>query len=139
MKALLLCLCIAVAQAAPEADPLEARTQALAAQLRCLVCQNQTIADSHAPLAVDLKNQVREQLGAGKSETEVIDYMTARYGDFVLYKPPVKASTALLWAGPLLLVVAALGGLVWALRRRAAQPDEAFDALEPEAGAAEED
>lgn len=96
-------------QALPTAaDPvLEARVNALAAELRCLVCQNQSLADSHAALAVDLKNQVREQMRAGRSEREIVDYMTARYGDFILYRPPFKATTWLLWVGPLLLV---LGG-----------------------------
>ena len=93
------------------ADPaLEKRTLAVAAELRCLVCQNQTIADSNADLAVDLRNQVREMLRKGQSEKEIIDYMTARYGDFVLYRPPVKDTTLLLWAGPVLL--AALGAAV---------------------------
>jgi cytochrome c-type biogenesis protein CcmH len=103
------CSLAAAGEAQPVAsDPaLEARVEQLATQLRCLVCQNQTIADSHAELAVDLKNQVREQLAAGRSEAEVIAYMTQRYGDFVLYNPPFKGSTALLWAGPALL--AALG------------------------------
>ena len=88
------------------ADPaLEARVNALSAELRCLVCQNQTIADSHADLAVDLKNQVREQLKAGRSEQQVIEYMTQRYGDFVLYRPPFKATTLLLWLGPALLLL----------------------------------
>ena len=123
---LLILLFAAQVQAQPS-DPLEARTQLLAAQLRCLVCQNQTIADSNAPLAVDLKNQVRSQLAGGKSEAEVIDYMTARYGDFVLYKPPVKGSTLLLWGGPALLLLGALGGLALALRRRARSPDAAFE------------
>ena len=112
------------AEAQPTAaDPaLELRVNRLAAELRCLVCQNQSLADSHAPLAVDLKNQVRDQLRAGRDEQDVIDYMTARYGDFVLYRPPVKATTALLWAGPALLMAAAVGGLAWVLRhqRRAA-------------------
>ncbi len=95
------------------ADPaLERRVNALSAELRCLVCQNQSLADSHAPLAIDLKNQVREQLQAGRSEREVIDYMTQRYGDFVLYRPPFKASTLLLWAGPALLLLIG-GGLFW--------------------------
>ena len=88
------------------ADPaLEARVNALSAELRCLVCQNQTIADSHADLAVDLKNQVREQLVAGRSEAQIIEYMTQRYGDFVLYRPPFKATTLLLWGGPALLML----------------------------------
>ncbi len=95
------------------ADPaLEARVNLVSSELRCLVCQNQTIADSHADLAVDLKNQVREQLKAGRTERQVIDYMTERYGDFVLYRPPFKATTVLLWAGPALLVLIG-GGLFW--------------------------
>lgn len=121
----------ASAPAAP-ADALEARTQQLATQLRCLVCQNQTIADSHAPLALDLKQQVRSQLEQGRNEAEIIQYMTDRYGDFVLYNPPLKSSTALLWAAPALLMAAALGGLALALRRRARQPDAAFEP-DPEA------
>lgn len=102
-------------------DPaLDKRVQAIAAELRCLVCQNQTIADSHAELAQDLRRQVREMLQQGKSEREILDYMTARYGDFVLYRPPWKASTLLLWLGPVLLL---LGG-GWGLWRglRAARP-----------------
>ncbi|MCA0240401.1 MAG: cytochrome c-type biogenesis protein CcmH [Proteobacteria bacterium] len=105
----------AAAADAPDvaADPaLEARVNALTAELRCLVCQNQSIADSHADLAVDLKNQVREQLKSGRSEREIIDYMTQRYGDFVLYRPPFKATTLLLWLGPALLLL--IGGwLYW--------------------------
>ena len=94
------------AEAQPAAaDPaLEARVMAVAAELRCLVCQNQTIADSNADLAVDLRRQVREMLSQGKSEREVIEYMTARYGDFVRYRPPIKSSTALLWFGPAALL-----------------------------------
>jgi cytochrome c-type biogenesis protein CcmH len=76
----------------------------LSPELRCLVCQNQTLADSNAPLAVDLRNQVREQLKSGKSERDVVDFLVARYGDFVLYRPPLKASTVLLWTGPFLLL-----------------------------------
>ena len=91
----------------------EARYQALIAELRCLVCQNQTIAESNAPLAVDLRNQVKTKIVAGRSQAEIVGYLTERYGDFVLYRPPFKASTALLWLGPFLLL---LGGLVWALR-----------------------
>jgi cytochrome c-type biogenesis protein CcmH len=95
------------------AENLDKRTAALADELRCLVCQNQTLADSNAPLAVDLRNQIREQLAKGASEREVRDFMVARYGDFVLYKPPFKASTAALWVGPFLL----LGIGIWVLRR----------------------
>jgi len=96
---------------------LEKRVTGLAHELRCLVCQNQTIADSNAPLAVDLRKQIREQLAAGRSEQDVIDFMVARYGDFVLYKPPFKASTLALWLGPFVLL--ALG--VWALLRQIAR------------------
>ena len=103
-------------------DPqLEADVQELSHKLRCLVCQNQSIAESNAPLAVDLRNQVREQLAAGKSKDDVIDYLVARYGDFVLYQPPLKASTLLLWGGPAALLLAGAGGLILRLRRRAAE------------------
>lgn len=109
-------------------DPaLDKRVQAIAAELRCLVCQNQTIADSHAELAQDLRRQVREMLQQGKSEREILDYMTARYGDFVLYRPPVKSSTALLWYGPAALLVGGLGTLAWVLRRRARLGAEQFE------------
>lgn len=107
-------------EAAPAAaDPaLEARVNALATELRCLVCQNQTLADSHAPLAVDLRNQIREKMQQGASERDVIDYMVARYGDFVLYRPPFKATTVLLWAGPLLLLIAGVAILYRRVARR---------------------
>lgn len=104
---------------AAEDPALERRVQALSEELRCLVCQNQTIADSSADLAVDLKNQVREKLKQGASEKDVIAFMTERYGDFVLYRPPVKATTLLLWFGPALLLVAGLVALFLRLRRRA--------------------
>jgi cytochrome c-type biogenesis protein CcmH len=100
-------------------DPvLEARVMRLSEELRCLVCQNQTIADSHAGLAIDLKNQIREQLRAGRTDAEVLAYMVERYGDFVLYRPPVKATTAALWYGPFALL--AFGGavVVTVVRRR---------------------
>jgi cytochrome c-type biogenesis protein CcmH len=106
--------------AAPAApDPaIEHRVMALSAELRCLVCQNQTIADSNAELAADLRNQVREKVREGQSDAEIIDFMVARYGDFVLYRPPLKATTLLLWLGPLLLVAAGLAILF----RRLARP-----------------
>ena len=101
------------------ADPaLEARVMQVAAELRCLVCQNQTIADSNAELAVDLRNQVREQMRQGRSDDAIRSYMVERYGDFILYRPPVKASTALLWFGPLVLVVGGIGGLMLYVRQR---------------------
>jgi len=90
-------------------DPVAAaRAVSLSAELRCLVCQNQTIADSNADLAVDLRNQIHEQIAAGKSDREIVDFMVQRYGDFVLYRPPLKGTTLLLWGGPLLLF--AIGG-----------------------------
>jgi cytochrome c-type biogenesis protein CcmH len=89
------------------ADPVVARREVeLASQLRCLVCQNQSIAESNAALAADLRKQLRQQIAAGKSDAEIVEYMTSRYGDFVLYKPPFKATTFLLWLGPVLLLVA---------------------------------
>jgi len=100
-------------------DPaVEARMMGLASELRCLVCQNQTLADSHADLAQDLRQEIRELIASGMTDDQVRDYLVERYGDFVLYRPPWKATTALLWAGPLLLVVA--GGVVlgFSLRRR---------------------
>jgi cytochrome c-type biogenesis protein CcmH len=100
-------------------DPaLEKHVQKLTSELRCLVCQNQTIADSHADLAIDLKNQVREKLAQGMSDQQVIDYMVARYGDFVLYRPPVKSTTWLLWFGPFLLLALGLVVLAWRIKSR---------------------
>ena len=107
-----------------EDSSVEKRTAALAQELRCLVCQNQTLADSNAPLAVDLRNQIREQLAAGKSEGEVKDYMVARYGDFVLYRPPFNAATAPLWAGPFLLLLGGFFLLFRRLRRKPEAPPE---------------
>jgi cytochrome c-type biogenesis protein CcmH len=113
--------CLAVAEEArPLADnpQIEARLKTLAVELRCLVCQNQTLADSHAPLAEDLRREVREMIAKGMSDREIIDFLVQRYGDFVLYRPPWKASTTLLWLGPFLLLIAGATGLVFALRRR---------------------
>jgi cytochrome c-type biogenesis protein CcmH len=116
-------------EAAPATDDpvLEARVMKVSSELRCLVCQNETIAASHADLAVDLRNQVREMLRAGKSEKEVFDYMTARYGDFVLYRPPVKGITALLWFGPPVLLGGGLLALWLMLRRRSRLAADQFD------------
>jgi cytochrome c-type biogenesis protein CcmH len=101
---------------------LERRVTNLAHELRCLVCQNQTLADSNAPLAVDLRNQIREQLKAGRSEREITDFMVQRYGDFVLYRPPFKASTVALWTGPFLLL--GLGAWLFYRRLRTRKPPE---------------
>ena len=116
----------AAREASPATDDpvLEKRVVKLTSDLRCLVCQNQSLADSHADLAIDLKNQVRSQMQAGKSDAEIRDYMVARYGDFVLYDPPFKASTLLLWAGPFALLLTGLLGLAAYLRsRRRRLPD----------------
>ena len=121
---LVIILLIPSLAAAEEARPLadnpqvEARLKTLAVELRCMVCQNQTLADSHAPLAEDLRREVREMIAKGMSDREIIDFLVQRYGDFVLYRPPWKASTTLLWLGPFLLLIAGATGLVFALRRR---------------------
>ena len=113
-----------VLSSAEEALPLqadvvvEAQVQRLSEELRCLVCQNQTIADSHAELAQDLKQEIREMAAKGMSDQAIIDYLVARYGDFVRYRPPLKASTLLLWLGPFALMLAGAIGLVVMLRRR---------------------
>jgi cytochrome c-type biogenesis protein CcmH len=110
------------------ADPaLEARMLKIAAELRCLVCQNQTIADSPAGLSDDLRRDIREQLQRGASDEQVVQYMTERYGDFIRYRPAVKGSTVALWAGPLVLLVGGVGVLVFALRRRAKLAPERFE------------
>ena len=108
-------------------DPVaEARMMGIAAELRCLVCQNQTIADSHADLAVDLRQEMREMIARGDSDARIRDFMTARYGDFVLYRPPLKPATAILWFGPGVLLVVALALLARALRRRTRMDADAF-------------
>ena len=109
---------ITAAATPPKDAQFEQRVNAIAAELRCLVCQNQTLADSNADLAVDLKNQIREQLREGASEADILAYMAARYGDFVLYRPPVKLTTVLLWAGPFVLMILGLVLLVRRLRER---------------------
>ena len=126
--ALVLCTGFAAqAKVAPNrsADPaLEARMMVIAEELRCLVCQNETIAASHADLAIDLKNQIRIKLNEGQSQKQILDFMVQRYGDFVLYRPPLKTSTVLLWVGPFALLGIAVMMLVVNVRRRrlAAQP-----------------
>jgi cytochrome c-type biogenesis protein CcmH len=121
-------LLLALAGAAPAAavepdevlsDPaLEARARALSRELRCMVCQNQSIDDSDAPLARDLRLLVRERLQAGDSDKGVLDFLVARYGEFVLLKPRLAWHTAALWAAPLALLLAGIGAIVLALRRR---------------------
>ncbi len=98
----------------------EARARAISRQLRCLVCQNQSIDDSNAPLAADLRRIVRERITAGDNDSQIIAFVTARYGDFVLLKPPFKAATYLLWFGPPVVLLFALGFIVVRTRRRAA-------------------
>ncbi|MES1987519.1 MAG: cytochrome c-type biogenesis protein, partial [Pseudomonadota bacterium] len=97
---------------------VEVQVQRLSSQLRCLVCQNQTLADSHAELAQDLVQEIREMAAKGMSDQEIIDYLVARYGDFVRYRPPLKASTVLLWLGPFALLLIGGFGLFLQLRRR---------------------
>ncbi len=101
------------------ADPvLEKRMIVLAEKLRCLVCQNESLASSHAELAEDLRREVREQMQKGKNDQEIIDYLVARYGDFVLYEPPMKSYTLLLWFGPFALLLIGAAVLVFQVRKR---------------------
>ncbi|MGN6262200.1 MAG: cytochrome c-type biogenesis protein [Ralstonia sp.] len=112
------------ARAAAADVDLDTRVHALSEQLRCLVCQNQTLADSNANLAVDLRRQIREQLRAGATEAAVKDYLVQRYGDFVLYRPPVKPLTYLLWFGPALLLMAVVFGIVSSRKQQKVPPAE---------------
>ncbi|HKQ82114.1 MAG TPA: cytochrome c-type biogenesis protein [Steroidobacteraceae bacterium] len=114
-------------------DPVQqARYERLASELRCLVCQNETIKDSNADLAADLRRELREQLQAGKSDAEIRQFLTDRYGDFVLYKPPLTARTVLLWAAPLLLLLIGLiaAGVVIVRRSRLPLADDDVDGSE---------
>ncbi len=106
--------------AVPQSDDpvLEARVLAIAEELRCLVCQNETIAASHADLAVDLRKQIRIKLKEGQSQQQILDFMVVRYGDFVLYRPPFKATTLLLWLGPFVLLALAVALMFANIRRR---------------------
>jgi len=136
--ALLLSCLLGAAVFAKDAPPvaddpaLEARMQRIAVELRCLVCQNQTIADSHAGLAEDLRREIREQLQRGASDEQVVQYMTDRYGDFIRYRPPVKGSTLALWLGPVVLLVGGLLVLVLVLRRRSRLAPDRFEPDAPE-------
>jgi cytochrome c-type biogenesis protein CcmH len=141
-RCVLIALCLFAFTLAHAVDPLpfrdrneELRFQALTKQLRCLVCQNESLADSNAPLAADLRRDVFEQMQSGKSDDEIKAWLTARYSDFVLYDPPLHAATSLLWFGPVLLVLAGAIALVVIVRRRAkaepvaraSAPDDAGD------------
>lgn len=114
----MLILCAGLTMASDQlSDEDQARYRALIAELRCLVCQNQNIAESTAPLAEDLKTQVSEMIADGRSDDQIIAYLTDRYGDFVLYRPPLKPATLALWLGPILLLLMALL-VVWRISRR---------------------
>ena len=137
MRILLLAVFVSVSllsinvKAIENANPqTEQRIRQLSEKLRCLVCQNQSLADSNAELAQDLRQQLREQVAAGRSDDQILDYLVQRYGDFVLYEPPFKATTVLLWIGPFVLLAAAALVLVATLRRRRRVPEE--PALGPE-------
>lgn len=125
-------------EAALAADPVaEKRLQKLSEELRCLVCQNQTIADSNAELAQDLRREVRGMIRDGKSDQEIVDFMVTRYGDFVLYRPPVKGITLLLWGGPIALLLVGLFALQRYLRQRTRRMLEEQPHSAEEAGRAE--
>ena len=119
-------------EAAFEDPVLQHRYETINRELRCLVCQNQTIADSNATLAQDLRREVREMIAAGKSDDEIREFMIERYGDFVLYRPRMTAQNFLLWAAPVLLLLIAAAVLVRVVRRRAQESDNEADG--PEAG-----
>ena len=132
LLALLMSLPVAAREATPMAsDPvLEARVMAIAEELRCLVCQNETIAASHADLAVDLRSQIRIKLAQGQTSQQILDFMVERYGDFVLYRPPLKPMTLLLWVGPFALLLLAAGVLALNVRRLRRSSTEALSPAE---------
>ncbi len=127
LVALLFVLLVAGGAVAKEAAPLaadeavEQRLITIAEELRCLVCQNESLAGSHADLAEDLRREVRSLIKQGKTDQEVKDFLVSRYGDFVLYRPPVKPTTWLLWIGPFVFLIVGIAGLVTYLRRRGQQ------------------
>lgn len=116
--------CFSLSLIAKDAQPaasdpvLEERVMNLSRELRCLVCQNETLADSRADLAEDLRGEIREQMKAGKSDKEIVAFLTARYGKFILYRPPVDATTYLLWFGPFVVLLAGLLGLFRYVKQR---------------------
>jgi cytochrome c-type biogenesis protein CcmH len=132
LLALLMILPVAAREATPMAsDPaLEARVMVIAEELRCLVCQNETIAASHADLAVDLRSQIRSKLAQGQTSQQILDFMVERYGDFVLYRPPLKPLTLLLWVGPFVLLLLAAGVLALNVRRLRRSSTEALSPAE---------
>jgi len=127
LRTLLLCcgLLFAGAAMAKEAAPMaadlevEKRMVAISEELRCLVCQNESLSGSHAELAQDLRREIRKMIADGKTDKEILDFMVERYGDFVRYRPPMKPTTWLLWGGPFLLLAGGVGALILFLRRRA--------------------
>jgi cytochrome c-type biogenesis protein CcmH len=130
--ALLVSSSLPAQEARPLADnpALETQVHRLSTELRCLVCQNQTLADSSAPLAEDLRKEIRELAASGKNDRQIIDYLVTRYGDFVLYRPPLKSTTFLLWLGPFALLLLGIAGLI--LLIRSSQKQEAPLNLEQE-------
>jgi cytochrome c-type biogenesis protein CcmH len=136
---LLFALTLLMSQAAFAIDALpfedraeEQRFQNLSRQLRCLVCQNESLADSSADLARDLRQEVFEQMRQGKSDDEIKQYLTARYSDFVLYNPPLRGGTFLLWFGPLFVFLGGLAAVVLIVRRRASAPPQVQARTTPE-------
>ena len=124
---LLLLAAPALAAPAPDtfADPgMETRARALQRQLRCLVCQGESIDESGATLAADLRHVVRQQMAAGKSDAEIKSFLVARYGDFILMQPPLQSDTLILWLAPFVVLLGAGGVAVWAIRRARPAADE---------------
>lgn len=121
---LTLALHLSATLAAPSAEEVDRRLQTLSGELRCLVCQNQSLADSDADLALDLRREIRRMIEAGKSDDQIRDFLAARYGDFILYEPPFSRLTALLWLGPLFFLGLGFGLLVRSLRQRGQKNSE---------------
>jgi cytochrome c-type biogenesis protein CcmH len=116
---------LAIDSEQPFPDPaVQTRYEHLTHELRCLVCQDETVADSNAELAADFRRQIHEMVAAGRTDAEIKDYMVQRYGDFVLYKPPVQSNTVLLWTGPFILLLIALTVVMLVVRRRAREGGE---------------
>lgn len=140
LAALIACAPLHAKEAAPVAadEAVERRMVAISEELRCLVCQNESLAGSHADLAQDLRREIREMIQQGNSDQQILDFMVARYGDFVRYRPPLKQTTWPLWFGPFVMLLAALGGLLIHIKRRASRLPENDDSdAEDERSAAE--